>query len=343
VPTDSTPKFTVWRRQLYRCSQCGRASSERHPGFHTEFLITNRFADWVKSRSSEQSIAQLAKTAGMNRVLLQRIFGALAEDASRQSAEPLSYLGIAVVDLAGSLRPMIADAKGRRIIDVLPANSALQPFFQELILSGSGASVTHIVRDVIFDFPDLLSEENLRRWFPSLQQASISSRSMARQAEQIMMTLCRPLFIACAAEENRSPKSVRHLFARRRATLKRSASSRLRNWDDPKRPNARLLYKAYELKEEFIRIWIDDRALVDWQDWIAKAGAVPQLGFSNVVNFVKSRRAAVDPCFGEVMLLGYELWLNEVQKYKTEGTQGFAAARLALLTKFGQSRQPTKS
>ena len=34
----------------------------------------------------------------------------------------------------------------------------------------------------------------------------------------------------------------------------------------------------------------------------------------------------------------YELWLDEVQKYQPEGPKSFAAARLALLTKFATSR-----
>ena len=60
VPIDNVPKFTDWRRQLYRCLQCGRASKEQHPAFEQQHFITRRFADWVKAQSATNSLAQIA-------------------------------------------------------------------------------------------------------------------------------------------------------------------------------------------------------------------------------------------------------------------------------------------
>lgn len=272
----------------------------------------------------------------MNRVLLRRMFHSLVESASREKAPTLNSLAIEVVDLAGRPRPLLADIERRLVLDVLTSNAELEPFLAELAGSPAARAVTRVARDVIFDVPDFLTRDRLHEMFPMLKQTVITSRSLARQAIKMMFLMCQPLFKACAEEEKRSPKSVRNLFVRRKASLKRSASQRLADWNRrPERTSSKLLFKAHDLKERFLEIWLDVHDLVGWEGWISAVRSAPELGFKNVATFVESKRKEVDPCFGDRTLFQYEVWLDDVQKYQPEGTQSFAAARLALLTKFG--------
>ncbi|MBX9826169.1 MAG: transposase [Xanthobacteraceae bacterium] len=319
-----------WRRQHYRCDQCGRASNERHPSFDKNHFITSRFAEWVKTEAATKNFAQIAKQAGMNHALLRRLFHSFAGGPTPQVATLSKALGIARVRLAGRYRPLLADISERKVVNVFASDHGLESFLDEQARSPAGAKVSCIVRDIHFDLLGLLTSSKLHRLFPSLLQTVISSRSLAAEAVEMIVSSCDPLFKQCAAAEAKSPKSVRHLFCRRKRDLKTSAQWRVQRWEE-KAPE---LLKIYNEKEQFLSSWIDRDGLSGWPRAVSNESS--GLRFDDVADLLHAKRNEVEPCFNDVALVAYQSWLEDIRKYEIKGTHSFAAARHALLIKYGR-------
>jgi hypothetical protein len=101
------------------------------------------------------------------------------------------------------------------------------------------------------------------------------------------------------------------------------------------------LFAAYHLKERFNQIWRDGEGLFRWQDWKDDAKNLPEQRFQGIIDLVEDKRHELTPCFEQVEISKYERWLDEVQAYEIRGTHSFAAARLALLTKYGEPPKST--
>lgn len=338
VPVEKVPRLVDWHRQHYRCVACGRASNEENPAFEKDRFITERFAEWVREKSLGSNLSVIAKEAGMNKVVLRRLFHALTADQPKRETRSPAALAIALVFLAGSLRPVLADIERRYVLDVLASLDELKAILERESSTGL-SGVVLVVRDIEFNQPGLLDVSGLWLLWPDLKQSVISGHSLARFVLKMMLELCEPWFKQTAMAEQQSPISVKKLFARREHELKRSASRRVDSWE--RREEAQPLFAAYRLKEWFNRIWRDGEGLRRWQDWIAQAKKLPEQRFQGIIDLVEANRDELTPCFEEVTIFSYERWLDEVQAYESKGTHSFAAARLAFLAKYGEPPEET--
>jgi hypothetical protein len=338
VPVEEVPRLVDWHRQHYRCTACGRASNEENPAFEKERFITERFAEWVRAKSVSSNLSVIAKEAGMNKVVLRRLFHSLTADQPKRETRSPAALAIALVTLAGSPRPVLADIEKHYVLDVFASMDLIKAALEHESTSNL-SDVALVVRDIEFNRPGLLDADDLRRLWPDLKRTVISSHSLARLATEMMIELCEPWFKQTAEAEQKSPVSVRKLFARREHELKRSASRRVDSWE--RREEARSLFAAYDLKERFNQIWRDGEGLPGWQDWKDDAKNLPEQRFQGIIDLVEDKRHELTPCFEQVEIFKYERWLDEVQAYKIRGTHSFAAARLALLTKYGEPPKTT--
>ena len=331
TPVDGESRFIDWRRQHYRCDHCGRASNETHPAFEKDHFITHRFSEWVKSKSATKSFAEIAKQAGMNHALLRRFFHSVVHYPETPRTALPKTLGIARVRLAGRLRPLLVNVNEGKVIDVLASDKELKSYLDKLAGSPEGGEIARIVRDIHFDLSGLLTSAKLLQLFPSLSQTIISSHSLAYEVVRMIISSCDPLFNSCAASECKSQKSVRHLFCRREDTLGKSAGWRRTRWKTKK--HSPELFQAYEAKETFLRAWIDRNDLTDLPLILPRESAIK---FDSVADLLKLKRNEVIPCFQEPALSTYQKWLDEeISQFETKGTHSFAAARLALLSKYG--------
>ena len=338
IPVEGVPRLVDWHRQHYRCVACGRASNEENRAFEKERFITERFAEWVKKKSVSINLSVIAKEAGMNKVVLRRLFHSLTTDQLNREPSSTPALAIALVTLAGSPRPVLADIERHYVLNVFASLDELKAALERGSTSGL-SDTTLVLRDIEFNQPDLLDTEGLRRLWPRLKQNAISSHSLARVAVKMMIELCEPWFKQTAEAEQQSPISVRKLFARRGHELKRSASRRVDSWE--RREEAQSLFAAYRLKERFNQIWRDGEGLLGWQDWKRQAEKLPEQLFQGVIDLVEANWRELTPCFEEVKIFNYERWLDGVQACEIKGTHSFAAARLALLAKYGEPAKAT--
>jgi DNA-directed RNA polymerase subunit RPC12/RpoP len=338
APLEGVPRLVDWHRQHYRCVACGRASNEENPAFEKDRFITSRFAEWVKEKSVSANLSAIAKEAGMNKVVLRRLFHSLTTDQPKGEARSPAALGIALVNLAGSPRPVLADVERHFIVDIFASLDELKAALERGSASGL-FDATLVVRDIELNLPGLLRADDVRRLWPRLKQSVISSHSLARVAVRMMIELCEPWFKQTAEDEQKSPISVRKLFARRKDKLKRSGSSRVNGWAH--RKESQFLSEAYGLKERFNQIWRDGDGLPGWQDWKDDAKKLPKQRFQGIVDLVETNWSELVPCFVEVQITMYERWLDELQAYEIRGTHSFAAAKQALLAKYGEPRKET--
>jgi Transposase len=338
VPVEGVPRLVDWHRQHYRCTACGRASNEENPAFEKERFITERFAAWVREKSASSNLSAIAKEAGMNKVVLRRLFHTLTADQPNRERHSPVALAIALVTLAGRPRPVLADIERPYVLDVFASMDLLKAALERESPS-SLSDVALVVRDIEFNQPGLLDVADLRHLWPYLNQHAISSHSVARRATEMMFELCEPWFKQTAEAEGQSPTSVRKLFARRRGELKKSASRRVDSWEH--REETRALFDAYRLKEGFNQIWRDGEGLRGWQDWIAQANKLREQRFQGIIDLVEADWRELNPCFEHVEIVNYERWLDAVQAYEIKGTHSFAAARLALLAKYGEPSETT--
>lgn len=266
----------------------------------------------------------------MNTALLRRFFHSTVERTGAPPiVSPVENLGIACIQLAGRPRPLLANIDECHVIEIFASEVELQTFLSEFARSPAASKVRSIARDIYFDRSGLLTAAALRNLFPSLQQTIIGSYSLAFEVTRRIVELCDPLFKRCAANEKKSPTSVRNLFCRRQHDLKRSARSRLNGWQT----HSGELFELYSIKEKFIDAWIEHNQLTSLPH-----STVSDVQLEDIARFIESKHDEVRACVQEVALLRYQKWLyDDVQKHNIKGPHSFAAARIAFITKYKKS------
>lgn len=142
------------------------------------------------------------------------------------------------------------------MLDVYLSSQAL--LHGMMLSKENGITPAKIVRDISLDARGPLGMETLRAIFPSLleDRVMISGPSLIPYAVDVMAEGVGPLIETCAAEESKSPKSVRELFLRSQNHFGRSARDRYDEW----RKHSKELWEAHRLKDAFVAI-VSDRSL----------------------------------------------------------------------------------
>jgi hypothetical protein len=335
VPVARVPRFVDWRRQQYRCTACARASNEEHPAFEKDRFCTRRFTQWVLRKSATTTFVKTAKQAGMNHLVLRRLFHAVTADPAPSPAQP-KVLAIALVTLAGRPRPLLADAASNCIIDILASTDELMTH-----LAPMGRSTAHgiacVIRDVELDTPALLSDARLARLLPGLRASGIDSRSLARLGLELLVAQYDGWIKAVAMLQDRSRAAVRKDVGRA-YDVKAIAIEMKSRWIDNE--HASPLSEVERQTEWFAGHWRNQFFPDRRQAGLSPEQTWPEPDFKAVAKFIVSGFRDVIQHHDGVDLVRTEQWLDTLRNHQIKRSHSFVAARIALLDRYGDARKP---
>lgn len=333
IPTaDGRPVVIDWLRQKFTCRSCHRSSHDQHAAFDRRRDMTARFVEWVGKEAAERGFTAVAKQTSVNPKVARRAF----RDTEKRLARDVGLLSDAIaieqIDLAGSKRPAIIDAKEEFVFEVYASvqemRTRLPAFAKEYLRR-------HEHPILVTDLSLMLESEGqppIGDLFGPGAVRVVSRISLEREVTDRIWNACEPLLRRKHPDKD-SWRFVRALFARRESSIKTTARRRLTAW----KGSEPVLYAAYELKEEFLKIWRPEAGvsvegrLDAWMERIVKH---PYLHLKALAATIATHREQILAFSGYDFLVGFYERLNEVTSLdKNRTARSFSAARATLLAR----------
>lgn len=330
---DGQPVVIDWLRQKFTCRACHRSSHDQHAAFDRRRDMTARFVEWVGKEAAKRGFTAVAKQASVNPKVARRAF----RDTEKRLAIDVGLLSDAIaieqIDLAGSKRPAIIDVKEEFVFEVY---ASVQEMRERLPAFAKDYLRRHEHPILVTDLSFLLESEGPPPIDDGLfgpKAARVVSRiSLEREVTERIWKSCEP-FLRLRHPDKNSWRFVRALFARRESSMKSIARRHLTAWkgSEPE------LYAAYELKEEFLKIWQPDaRVSVEGRldAWMQRIVQHPLLHLDSLVDTIANHREQILAFFGYDFLVGSYERLNEITSMdKNRTARSFSAARATLLAR----------
>jgi hypothetical protein len=182
--------------------------------------MTVRFVEWVGKEAAERGFTAVAKQTSVNPKIARRTFRE-TEKKLGTGVELLSdAIAIEPIDLAGSKRPAILDARGEFVFEVYASVQEMQarlPAFAKEYLRQH-------------EHPIVATNLSLVLGAEESQAVRVISRmSLEREVISRIWHACEPLLRQKYPEEE-SWRFVRALFSRRESSMKKIARTHLKAW-----------------------------------------------------------------------------------------------------------------
>jgi transposase len=252
IPTaGGQPVVVEWLRQKFVCRLCHRSSHDQHAAFDPRRDMTARFVEWVGKEAAQRGFTAVAKQTSVNPKVARRAFRDTEKRLGSEVGSLSDAIAIEPIDLAGSKRPAIIDAREEFVFEVYRSVQEMQarlPAFARDYARQHEHPI--VVTDLSFvlatEVPPAIGDD----LFGTQAVRVISRISIEREVNNRIWNACEPLLRQkyIGAETWRF---VRALFSRRESSMKKIARSRLKAWKETE-PE---LYAAYQLKEDFLNIW----------------------------------------------------------------------------------------
>src|ERR1700738_703599 len=127
IPTaDGRPVVIDWIRQKFVCRVCHRSSHDQHAAFDRRRDMTVRFVEWVGKEVAERGFAAVAKQTSVDPKVARRAFRETEWKLGRDVPLLSDAIAIELIDLAGSKRPAIIDAKEQFVFEVYASVQEMQ-------------------------------------------------------------------------------------------------------------------------------------------------------------------------------------------------------------------------
>ncbi|WLA74065.1 transposase [Bradyrhizobium diazoefficiens] len=329
---DGQPVVIDWLRQKFTCRACHRSSHDQHAAFDRRRDMTARFVEWVGKEAAERGFTAVAKQTSVNPKVARRTFRQTEKELGTSFGFLSDAIAIEQIDLAGSKRPAIIDAKEEFVFEVYASVQEMRtrlPAFAKEYLRRHEHLI--LVTDLSFMFesegPPAIGDD----LFGPRAVRVVSRISLEREVTDRIWNVCEPLLRRKRPDKD-SWRSVRALFARRESTIKTIARRHLTTWKEAE-PE---LYAAYELKEDFLNIWQPEagasEGLLD--AWIQRIAQHPVLRLDALVATISMHRKQIFAFSTYDFLVGFYGRLNDITSLdKNRTARSFSAARATLLAR----------
>lgn len=322
-----------WVRQKFICRTCDRSSHDQHAAFDRRRDMTARFVEWVGKEAAARGFTAVARQTSVNPKVARRAFRQTEKELGTAFQLLSDAIAIELIDLAGSKRPAIIDAKEEFVFEVYASVQEMQARLPEF---ASEYSRRHEHPIVVTDLSLILGTEGLLTigddLFGTQAVRVISRLSLEREMTSRIWNACEPL-LRRKYPEGDSRRFVRALFSTRESSMKKVARSRLNAWTD-REPE---LYAAYVLKEGFLNIWQPEAGLSAEERldaWIRRVESHPRLHLDALVETIAVYREQVLAFSRCDFLVGLYERLNEITSLdKNRTARSFSAARATLLAR----------
>lgn len=334
IPRGDFAVVLSWRRRHFACTGCHRPSHETLAVLEEHHRVTTRLVDWIWQEAGKSTFMDLGRRCGLSqRTVISLFQNARRRAAANQPAFPFN-LGVALVQIAGLLRPVLLDAATGAVLDVYRSLESLREDLNIAPIQPPSS------RRVILDIGLHELEPNITAAFTP-DRFLVTPASAGRYAAELMLAAASRVIAAQAEREGKTAKTRVLLFSRRRGDLGRTAARRLRTWSN----EAPQIGRAYELKEELLDLCTSWRQR-SWLDWKGKAARLREVGaeaadridYGDVIAIIDRHAAAIDG-YREPRLKGefreYERTLAALAGLAPTGARSFTGTRAAVLQEFG--------
>lgn len=245
TPSHGKPVRIVIQRRRYRCTACGKTQFEPVSDFDSKRQATRRLVDYIRTRSTRETFAALARQVALDEKTIRHIFDDFVDELqSRIRFRTPRILGIDEIKVIGDYRAMITNVERKTVFDIRPsrAKADLLPYFRQLRdkdrVEWVAMDMYHVYRQVVNS---------------ALPQARIvvDRFHIQRMANDALEKLRKQLRKGLSARQRLKLKDERFLLLKRQHDLDGKAMAQMLAWFE----QFPQLGEAHALKEGFLSIW----------------------------------------------------------------------------------------
>jgi transposase len=313
-------------RRRFKCHSCGRTFIEPLADMDETHRMTRRLLDFIRQESLRNTFTDVATRCGLDEKTIRLIFKEhIATLSKAYTFVTPAVLGIDELYLIGKPRCVLTNVETRTIIDLLETRDqkSVQRYLSKL---ENGHKIEVVVMDM---------------WRPYRQAVAavlpnamvvVDKFHIVRMANVALDSVRKGLRESLSDKKRRTLKKDRYILLRRRRDLDEDDKFILSTWTE----NFPLLGQAYELKEDFVKIWDETDKQAAWDkylDW--KAGIPADLvgPFSDITTAVENWQEPIFNYFDTGVTNAYTEALNGLTKliHRLGRGYSFEAVRAKML------------
>jgi len=246
-------------RQRYKCRECGQTFYEVLPHTDDKRGCTKRLVGYIEKQSLKRTFVSLADEIGVDEKTIRNIFRDYVNRLEKTfRVQTPQWLGIDEIYIIKP-RCVITNIQDNTIIDILPDRNkpTVITYLQSL---PDRQRIRYVAMDMWRPYRDAVSLV-----LPQAQVV-VDKFHVVKMANQALETVRKSVREGLTPKERRTLMHDRHILLKRKAKLDIREQLILSAWTGTLKD----LGLAYELKEEFYRIWetqSQQEALIRLKEW----------------------------------------------------------------------------
>lgn len=321
-------------RQRYRCKNCGTTFVENLWDMDDKRIATIRLVDYIQTQSLSRTFTSIAVEVGMDEKTIRNIF----RDYVTFLAETVKFetprcLGIDEIHIIKKPRCVVANIEENTIIDML-VNRNKDTVTRYLMKLPNKESIQYVAMDMWYPY-----KEAVNAVLPNAKIV-IDKFHVVRMANTALEQIRKDHRKSIEPKQRRQLMRDRYVLLKRQHDLTAQDMLLLDLWT----ANYPKLKMAYDLKEDFFKIW-DSKSRLEaydkYQQWVGRIPDEMQAAFKPIVTAMKNWETEVFNYFDHPITNAYTESLNSLIRVVNRLGRGYSfdALRAKILFTEGFPKQ----
>lgn len=318
----------------YKCRECGQTFYEPLPSTDDKRGCTKRLIEYIEKQSLKRTFVSLSNEIGLNEKTIRNIFrdymNRLEKSVRFQTPQ---WLGIDEIYI---IRPrcVITNIQDNTIIDILPDRNkpTVITYLQSL---PDRQRISYVAMDMWRPYRDAVSLV-----LPQAQVV-VDKFHVVKMANHALETVRKSVREGLTPKERRTLMHDRHILLKRQANLDIREQLILSSWTGTLKD----LGLAYELKEEFYRIWeiqSQQEALYRLKQWRERIPDHLIFAFKDLLSALKNWQDEIFAYFDHPITNAYTECLNGLIRVMNRMGRGYSFDALRAKILFTEGTQKVK-
>lgn len=321
-------------RLRYKCRECGKTFYEPLPGTDDKRGCTKRLIEYIEKQSLKRTFVSLSDEIGLNEKTIRNIFRDYVNwlEKSVRFQTP-QWLGIDEIYIIKP-RCVITNIQDNTIIDILPDRNkpTVIAYLQSL---PDRRRIRYVAMDMWMPYRDAV-----RLVLPQAQVV-VDKFHVVKMANGALETVRKSVREGLTPKERRTLMHDRHILLKRQANLDIREQLIISAWTGTLKD----LGLAYELKEEFYRIWetkSQQEALFRLKQWRERIPEHLTFAFKDLLTALKNWQDEIFANFDPPITNAYTECLNGLIRVMNRMGRGYSFDALRAKMLFTEGIQKVK-
>lgn len=321
-------------RLRYKCRECGQTFYEPLPSTDDKRGCTKRLIEYIEKQSLKRTFANIADEIGLDEKTIRNIFrdyvNRLEKNVHFQTPQ---WLGIDEIYI---IRPrcVITNIQDNTIIDILPDRNkpTVIAYLQSI---PDSQRIRYVAMDMWRPYRDAVGLV-----LPQAQVV-VDKFHVVKMANQALETVRKSVREGLTPKERRTLMHDRHILLKRQANLDIREQLILSSWAGTLKD----LGLAYDLKEEFYRIWDTQNrqeALYRLKQWRERIPEHLIFAFKDLLTALKNWHDEIFAYFDHPITNAYTECLNGLIRVMNRMGRGYSFDALRAKMLFTEGTQKAK-